>query len=94
MISNSGIGACSLCKLRMLPSNSVGSWSGDTGIGESMTAVCIGGVFSIGVTALTDSSSDDSSFGARNAVLDGPGEDGAGVTCLESTGDLDNGESI
>ena len=59
-----------------------------------MTAVCIGGVFSIGVTALTDSLSDDSSFGARNAVLDGPGEDGAGVVCLESTGDLDSGDSV
>jgi hypothetical protein len=59
-----------------------------------MTAECIGGVFSIGVTALTDSSSDDSSFGARNVVLDGPGEDGAGVVCLESTGDLDSGDSV
>ena len=80
--------------MRILPSNSVGSWSGDTGIEESMIAVCIGGVFSIGVTALTDSSSDDSSLGARNAVLDGPGEDGAGVVCLEIAGDLDSGDSV
>ena len=94
VVSNSGIGARSLCRFRMLPSNSVGSWSGDTGIEESMTAVCIGGVFLMGVTALTDSSSDDSSLGARNAVLDGPGEAGAGVVCLESTGDLDNGDSV
>ena len=94
VMSNSGVSARSLCKLRILPSNSVGSWSGDTGIELSMMAVCIGRVSSIGITAFMSSSSDDSSFGARNAVLDGPGEAGAGVVCLESTGDLDSGDSV